>query len=119
MASTTFAESKPARLVVEIRPPVARIVLRHAPLNVIDIAMMEELAGALAEAEARSDISVVVLVGEGKDFSAGVEVAAHTPDKVEEMLLSFTLSFTCWSPARRSPSLPCRGIAWVAALNLP
>src|SRR5260370_1155533 len=76
MASTTFAESKPARLVVEIRPPVARIVLRHAPLNVIDIAMMEELAGALAEAEARSDISVVVLVGEGKDFSAGVEAAA-------------------------------------------
>src|SRR5713101_903409 len=82
-------EPKLARLSVDIGSPVARIVLRHAPLNVIDIAMMEELAGALAEAEARSDISVVVLVGEGKDFSAGVEVAAHTPDKVEEMLLKF------------------------------
>jgi cyclohexa-1,5-dienecarbonyl-CoA hydratase len=68
---------------------MARIVLRHGPLNVIDIAMMEELAGALAEIEGRSDISVVVLSGEGRAFSAGVDVAAHAPDKVEAMLLKF------------------------------
>ena len=30
-----------------------------------------------------------MLSGEGKAFSAGVDVAAHTPDKVEEMLLKF------------------------------
>lgn len=82
-------ESKLARLTFDIGSQVARIVLRHAPLNVIDIAMMEELAEAFAEVEARSDISVVVLSGEGKGFSAGVGVAAHTPDKVEEMLLKF------------------------------
>jgi cyclohexa-1,5-dienecarbonyl-CoA hydratase len=29
------------------------------------------------------------LSGEGKAFSAGVDVAAHTPDKVEEMLAKF------------------------------
>ena len=51
--------------------------------------MMEELAYALKEIEARSDISVIVLSGEGKSFSAGVDVAAHTPDKVEEMLSKF------------------------------
>ena len=82
-------ESKLAHLTFDIGSPVARIVLRHAPLNVIDIAMMEELAQALTEVEARSDISVVVLSGEGKGFSAGVDVAAHTADKVEEMLLKF------------------------------
>ena len=82
-------ESKLARLIVDTDSLVARIVLRHAPLNVIDIAMMEELAQALAEVEARSDISVVVLSGEGKGFSAGVDVAAHTADKVEEMLRKF------------------------------
>ena len=32
---------------------------------------------------------MVVLSGEGKAFSAGVDVAAHTPDKVEAMLLKF------------------------------
>ena len=78
-----------ARLAVDVSSPVARIVLRNPPLNVIDIPMMEELAQALAEIEARSDISVVVLSGEGKAFSAGVDVAAHTPDKVDEMLTKF------------------------------
>src|SRR6266404_6827724 len=82
-------ESKLARLTLDVAPPAMRIVLRNPPLNVIDIPMMEELAQALAEIEARSDISVIVLSGEGKAFSAGVDVAAHTPDKVESMLLKF------------------------------
>jgi cyclohexa-1,5-dienecarbonyl-CoA hydratase len=58
-------------------------------LNVIDIRMMEELAQSLAEIESRPDISVIIFSGEGKAFSAGVDVAAHTPDKVEEMLTKF------------------------------
>jgi cyclohexa-1,5-dienecarbonyl-CoA hydratase len=87
--SSTLVESKVARLVLDLSPPVARIVLRHAPLNVIDVSMMEELARTLSEIESRSDVSVIVLSGEGKGFSAGVDVAAHTPDQVEAMLLKF------------------------------
>jgi len=87
--ASTLAESKLARLTVDISSPVARIALSHAPLNVVDIPMMEELAQALGEIEALSDVSVMVLSGEGKGFSAGVDVAAHTPEKVEEMLLKF------------------------------
>jgi cyclohexa-1,5-dienecarbonyl-CoA hydratase len=68
---------------------VARIVLQHAPLNVIDVAMMEELTQSLAEIEARQDIAVIVFSGAGKCFSVGVDVAAHTPDTVEEMLAKF------------------------------
>jgi len=86
--ASTFVESTLARLAVDITPPLARIVLNNAPLNVIDILMMEELAQALAKLEVRSDVSVVVLSGEGA-FSAGVDVAAHAPDKVEAMLLKF------------------------------
>jgi cyclohexa-1,5-dienecarbonyl-CoA hydratase len=74
---------------VEINPPVARIVLRNPPLNVIDIAMMEEMAQALAAVEERRDVSVIVFSGDGKAFSAGVDVAAHTPDKIETMLQNF------------------------------
>jgi cyclohexa-1,5-dienecarbonyl-CoA hydratase len=58
-------------------------------LNVIDIRMMEELAQSLAEIESRPDISVIIFSGEGKAFSAGVDVAAHTPDKVDGMLTKF------------------------------
>jgi cyclohexa-1,5-dienecarbonyl-CoA hydratase len=82
-------ETSIGRMSLEFAPPVARVVLRHAPLNVIDIPMMEELIAGLEEVEARSDVSVVVLSGEGKSFSAGVNVADHTPDKVELMLAKF------------------------------
>jgi cyclohexa-1,5-dienecarbonyl-CoA hydratase len=80
---------KLVRTSLDIDGLVARIVLRHPPLNIIDIAMMEELAQALAEIESREDVSVIVFSGEGKSFSAGVDVAAHTPDKVDEMLTKF------------------------------
>jgi cyclohexa-1,5-dienecarbonyl-CoA hydratase len=87
--STTLTDAKLVRLSLGIDPPVARIELRHPPLNVIDVPMMEELARSLAEVESRQDVSVIVLSGEGKASSAGVDVAAHTPDKVEEMLAKF------------------------------
>jgi cyclohexa-1,5-dienecarbonyl-CoA hydratase len=77
------------RVALEILAPVARIELRHPPLNVIDVAMMEELARSLAEIDAQPDVSVIVVSGAGKAFSAGVDVAAHTPEKVEEMLTKF------------------------------
>jgi cyclohexa-1,5-dienecarbonyl-CoA hydratase len=82
--TTTFG-----RIAYNLRPPVARLALNHAPLNVIDLPMMEELTQALAEIEARSDVSIIILSGEGGGFSAGVDVAAHTPDKIETMLLKF------------------------------
>ena len=87
--ATTPTDAKLTRISCEIEGAVARIELRNPPLNVIDIAMMEELARSLAEMEGRSDISVIVLGGNGKAFSAGVDVAAHTPDMVEEMLAKF------------------------------
>jgi cyclohexa-1,5-dienecarbonyl-CoA hydratase len=86
---STSVESAPARLSLDIHPPVARIALHHAPLNVIDIPMMEELVQALAEIELRADVSAVVLSGEGKAFSVGVDVAAHRPDRVAAMLAKF------------------------------
>ena len=77
------------RLTLKLDAPVARITLDHPPLNVIDIAMMEELSGALTEVEERADISTLILAATGKAFSAGVEVAEHTPDKVIGMLEKF------------------------------
>jgi cyclohexa-1,5-dienecarbonyl-CoA hydratase len=82
VASTT-------RIAAEITAPVARIVLCNSPLNVIDIPMMDEFTRTLSEIEAQPRISSIVIRGEGKAFSAGVDVAAHTPDKVEEMLEKF------------------------------
>jgi cyclohexa-1,5-dienecarbonyl-CoA hydratase len=87
--TSVIVESKLDRLALEISASVVRIMLRHPPLNIIDIPMMEELARRLEEIEARGDLSVVVLRGEGNSFSAGVDVAAHTPGKVQAMLNKF------------------------------
>jgi cyclohexa-1,5-dienecarbonyl-CoA hydratase len=85
----THAISTSTRIKVTIAPPVARIALINPPINVIDIPTMEELGEALAGIESRTDISATVISGTARAFSAGVDVAAHTPDRVAEMLQKF------------------------------
>ncbi|PYS54419.1 MAG: hypothetical protein DMG13_08670 [Acidobacteria bacterium] len=70
-------------------PRVASIVLNRPPLNIINLEMMDELSAAWQEIE---DIKaqVVVISGAGDQaFSAGVDVADHLPDKVEQMIAKF------------------------------
>lgn len=87
--TTVATDTRFERISLDVQGAVARIVLRNPALNVIDIAMMEELSRALAEIDAQPGVCVIVICGEGKCFSAGVDVAAHTPDKVEQMLGKF------------------------------
>jgi cyclohexa-1,5-dienecarbonyl-CoA hydratase len=81
--------SKLGRLNTSIAGSVARIELHNPPLNIMDVPMMGEFSQVLSDIESRRDIAIIVFRGEGKAFSAGVDVAAHTPDKVEEMLAKF------------------------------
>jgi len=71
---------------VERSDGVCRIVLDRPPVNVLDVAAMEELRGAVDEVAGDPDVGVVVLTGAGKAFCAGVDVADHTEERVEEML---------------------------------
>jgi cyclohexa-1,5-dienecarbonyl-CoA hydratase len=77
------------RIALDLQPPLAHIRLHNPPLNVIDIPMMEELAQVFTEIEAAPKVTAFVLHGSQKAFSVGVDVAAHTPNKVEEMLSKF------------------------------
>ena len=67
----------------------AHITLAHAPVNVIDISMMDELLAAIQEAEVKPEITAILFCGEGKCFSAGVDIAAHAPATIQEMLSKF------------------------------
>jgi cyclohexa-1,5-dienecarbonyl-CoA hydratase len=82
--NTTFT-----RIALELHPPAARITLKNPPLNVIDLRMMEELRAALEQIDVRPEISVIVFAGSESAFSSGVDIAAHTPDKIREMLTLF------------------------------
>ncbi len=66
---------------------VARITLDRPPLNILDIAMMEEISAAV---DAARDAAVLVFRGAGpKAFSAGAAVGDHTPERVGTMLDRF------------------------------
>ena len=90
-----------SRIVYTLSPPVAQITLNHPPVNVIDIPMMEEIASALAEAESLAEIAVVVFSGSERAFSAGVDIAAHTPERIEEMLTKFHAIFRAMVSSRK------------------
>jgi cyclohexa-1,5-dienecarbonyl-CoA hydratase len=76
-------------ITIETHASVARITLTRPPLNVIDFQMMDELLAALQQLEQRKEISVVIISGGERAFSAGVDVAIHTPELVPTMLQKF------------------------------
>jgi cyclohexa-1,5-dienecarbonyl-CoA hydratase len=77
------------RVTVEAHGQIARITFTHPPLNVIDFQMMDELLAALRGVEQRREVSAVILSGGERGFSAGVDVAVHTPDKIQTMFQKF------------------------------
>lgn len=77
------------RAALSLDGPVARIRLENPPLNVLDFRMMDELRITLEALERRAEVVVVVLCGSERAFSAGVDVAIHTPDKIQTMLQKF------------------------------
>ncbi|MGH9576216.1 MAG: enoyl-CoA hydratase/isomerase family protein, partial [Terriglobales bacterium] len=94
---------------VEVTPPHARITLAHPPQNVIGLVMMDELAAAVAEIEARGDVVTLTLAGSDKVFSVGVDVAAHTPDKVRDMLMKFHIVIRALVASRKVTIACVRG----------
>ena len=68
---------------------MARVKLVHPPLNVIDLSLARSLTTIVSDLDSRPDISVIVFEGDSRAFSAGVDIKAHLPDQVHEMLTSF------------------------------
>ena len=73
---------------LEFSSHTARLRLNSPPQNVITLLMMDELRAAIEQVE-RQPVASVIISGSETAFSSGVDVAAHTPDKVEEMLRLF------------------------------
>ncbi|RMG45047.1 MAG: enoyl-CoA hydratase/isomerase family protein [Acidobacteria bacterium] len=67
----------------------ATLSLNRPPLNVLNIPMIEEINRALADLREDATIKVLLIRGEGKCFSAGMDVADHLPETFERMLAVF------------------------------
>jgi len=81
------ATATPARYTRE--GGIGRLVLDRPPVNVLNLGAMEALQSALAEAAADTGLTVLAVSGIGRAFSAGVDVADHTADRVGRMLALF------------------------------
>jgi cyclohexa-1,5-dienecarbonyl-CoA hydratase len=69
-------------------PHAYRITLADPPLNILDIAMLQELRDAIARVE--NDRHCLIIDAQGdKAFSAGASVQDHLGDRVHEMLRVF------------------------------
>src|ERR1051325_6413014 len=82
-------ESQNIEFTIEDR--VARITLARPPLNILNIAMMNEIGAALTQCVKQDTLAAIVFdAADGsRAFSAGVAVEEHVPQTIVEMLDSF------------------------------
>src|SRR5262245_33021918 len=83
--------SLPTSVHLERTGPTAVLTLAAPPLNILDIRLLTDLAGAVARVASDPEPPHALVVrGAGeRAFSAGASVPDHTPDRVAEMLARF------------------------------
>ena len=84
-----MTHTKSSFMQIDVQDGIATIALDRPPVNVIHIPLLEEMANAFDRLAEDSEVRVLVLAAKGKMFSAGVDVADHTADKVGRMIPLF------------------------------
>ena len=80
-------------LKVEKADGVAKITLDRPKHNVLNIEMMNELIAELEGLTTDDELKCLVISGAGASFCAGVEVADHKPENVQQMIDTFNRIF--------------------------
>jgi len=73
----------------EVRDDVAYITLDSPPVNILTMAIMDEITDHLNRAESDSSIKAIAFTAEGKAFSGGADIGEHRPEQVEGMIGAF------------------------------
>ncbi|MDI7260234.1 MAG: enoyl-CoA hydratase-related protein [Thermodesulfobacteriota bacterium] len=73
----------------ELKDGVATLTLNRAPLNVLNIEMMEEINTFLEGLMKEKSLKLLVIQAMGKAFSSGVDVGEHLGDLVYKMIEVF------------------------------
>ncbi len=83
----------PEFIQVSVKDGVATLTLSRPPLNVLNMAMLAELNAALEPLADDRGVAAIAIRASGKAFSAGVDVAEHTAQKVRGMIAAFHAVF--------------------------
>jgi cyclohexa-1,5-dienecarbonyl-CoA hydratase len=85
-----MSQKKYENIIFETEKDKAILTINRPPVNILNIATMEEMNDAITSLIGNKDIKVLVISSTGeKAFSAGVDVSDHTEDKVEKMIQVF------------------------------
>jgi cyclohexa-1,5-dienecarbonyl-CoA hydratase len=77
-------------VLLEKKDGVAKLIINKPPLNILDIATLEEMNEVLTELRTDDEVKVVVITGAGeKAFSAGVSVGDHLGENLPKMVEVF------------------------------
>jgi cyclohexa-1,5-dienecarbonyl-CoA hydratase len=74
---------------LNVNDGIAVVTLDRPPLNVMHTPMMEEFNRLLDQVLGGENLAAISFAGNGKAFSAGVDVGDHAPDKVGRMIELF------------------------------
>ena len=74
---------------VEFKEGLGTITLNRPPVNVLNIAMMNEINDVLKSWQGQKDLKIVLFNAKGKCFSAGVDVGEHMGDLAPKMIEAF------------------------------
>jgi cyclohexa-1,5-dienecarbonyl-CoA hydratase len=72
---------------------LATITLNRPPVNILNIAMMQEINHCLESLQDKKDLKLVLFNAKGKCFSAGVDVGEHMGDLAPKMIDAFHRMF--------------------------
>jgi len=92
----------------ELKDGVAFLTLNRAPLNVLNIEMMEEIDTYFEGLMKEKSLKLLVIQAVGKAFSAGVDVGEHLGDLVYKMIEVFHRMFRLMD-ALKIPSIAVVG----------
>lgn len=73
----------------EFKDGLGTITLNRPPVNILNIAMMEEINEVLEAWQGKKDLKVVLFNAKGKCFSAGVDVGEHMGDLAPKLIQVF------------------------------
>ncbi|MEW6130151.1 MAG: enoyl-CoA hydratase/isomerase family protein [Acidobacteriota bacterium] len=90
---------------------VVKLTFNRPPLNVLNIEMLNEINHALEAVLDNRALKLLIITGNGKAFSAGVDVAEHLPDKAREMLATFHRTFDLLSEIAAPTLAALNGVA--------
>jgi cyclohexa-1,5-dienecarbonyl-CoA hydratase len=82
----------PAKFVyvrMKAEAPVARLTLQRPEHNLLNEAMLRELAAGVDLLSARDDVKVIVLEAAGRNFCGGIDIGEYTPERAFQLIEAF------------------------------